>query len=45
MEKTKGGYMFPGIDPNMINEALIRRKSNFKPALPQVRATSMDSEG
>jgi hypothetical protein len=37
--------MFPGIDPNAIEEAIKNRENNVKPSLPQVRSTSMDLEG
>jgi hypothetical protein len=49
LEKTKGGYMFPGINPELIDKAMVQAKenkiNNVKPPLPKVIGSSMDFEG
>ena len=45
LENTKAGYMFPGVRPDEIKEALERRLDNKKPKLPRVKATFMDIDG
>ena len=45
LEKTKGGYVLPGITTQEAEEALERRVTNTRPPLPKMIGTYMDFEG
>jgi hypothetical protein len=45
LQKTKGGYVFPGVSTQEVEEALERKQNNFEPPLPKMIGTYMDFEG